>query len=156
MCVRRYACVCMLCVCTTSHLSIARFPFHIEGPADTQFPFFPPSTPVLTTHAPTHTPQPTSPLHNARAHPNTNTPTQQLKQLAREAFTLAVTDLLGLLNAALAQVGSMEEGNGVGVLSLLSIPAPTLSNNVSPHTARACYICSSALTDTHVTFIGSL
>ena len=63
----------------------------------------------------------------------------QLKQLAREAFTLAVQDLVGLLNAALAEAGTMQ-GDGVGTLSLLSIPAPTLSNNVRSmvYSSTAC------------------
>lgn len=131
-----YVCIYMhvCCVCTSQHdtRSVSQYKgWSADGSLPSASPTY-----VFTTHVPTHT----------------NNPTEQLKQLAREAFTLAVTDLLGLLNAALAQVGSLEGDNGVGVLSLLSIPAPTLSNNVGPHT-RVPVTSAHRPKQTHITCI---
>ncbi|KAM3569453.1 hypothetical protein VYU27_008447 [Nannochloropsis oceanica] len=61
---------------------------------------------------------------------------RDLKQLAREAFTLAIQDLVGLLNSAMAVVPSFSPSSlscaseKIGTLSVLTIPSPTLSNNL--------------------------
>eukprot|EP00624_Nannochloropsis_granulata_P003275 evm.model.NODE_26679_length_19160_cov_44.213623.1 len=58
---------------------------------------------------------------------------RDLKQLAREAFTLAIHDLVSLLDSAMAVVQSSppsSPSHAIGTLSVLTIPSPTLSNNL--------------------------
>jgi hypothetical protein len=65
---------------------------------------------------------------------------RDLKQLAREAFTLAIQDLVGLLNAALssnnpspsslAAPQPTSPSTGQRTLSILNLPAPTLNHNL--------------------------